>query len=175
MKIDEVKIDEVKVENDKLHIMEAVHCYQSLVGCLKLTANDNALTSLQLVKNASCGYESEIPSNKIIQQVCKQLDEYFAGKRKTFELPLSLAGTPFQQKVWKALQQIPYGKTISYAELAQSIGSPKACRAVGSANGKNPAAIIIPCHRVINADGKLGGYAYGLEIKKQLLDLEQEF
>jgi methylated-DNA-[protein]-cysteine S-methyltransferase len=127
------------------------------------------------VKDEACGLEPEMPDNAIIQQTCKQLDEYFAGKRKIFDLPLSPVGTPFQQKVWKALQQIPYGETISYAQLAQSVDNPKACRAVGSANGKNPVAIIIPCHRVINTGGKLGGYAYGLEIKKQLLDLEQKF
>jgi len=154
--------------------METIHYYQSPVGCLRLTANDKALTALQLLKDVSCESKSEIPSNVIIQQTCKQLDEYFAGKRKTFELPLNPAGTPFQQKVWSALQQIPYGKTISYAQLAQSVDNPKACRAVGSANGKNPIIIIIPCHRVINADGRLGGFACGLEVKKQLLDLEQK-
>ena len=154
--------------------METIHFYQSPVGCLKLTANDDSLTTLQLIKDVSCGSESKLPDNTVIQQTCKQLDEYFAGRRNMFELPLSPAGTFFQQKVWSALQQIPYGKTISYAQLAQSVGNPKACRAVGSANGKNPIAIIIPCHRVINTGGKLGGYAYGLEVKKQLLDLEQQ-
>ena len=147
--------------------------YQSPIGCLKLTATEDALTALQFVEKAACEAKLTIPSNKIIQQVCKQLDEYFTGRRKMFDLPLSLTGTPFQQKVWKALQQIPYGQTISYAQLAQSVGNPKACRAVGSANGKNPVAIIIPCHRVINTGGKLGGDDYGLEVKKQLLDLEE--
>ena len=156
--------------------METTHYYyQSPVGYLKLTANDSALTALQFIKDFSYCFEATMSSNNVIQQVCKQLNEYFAGRRKTFELPLSPAGTPFQQEVWKALQQIPYGKTVSYAQLAQSVGNPKACRAVGSANGKNPVAIIIPCHRVINTGGDLGGYAYGLEVKKQLLDLEQKF
>ena len=154
--------------------METIHYYQSPVGCLKLIATDNALTALHFVRKTSERAETKMPAHAIIQQTCNQLDEYFAGRRKTFELPLNLAGTPFQQKVWKALQQIPYGETISYAQLAQSVGNPKACRAVGSANGKNPLAIIVPCHRVINADGKLGGYASGLEKKKQLLDWEQK-
>ena len=148
--------------------------YQSPIGCLKLTATEDALTALRFVEEAADEAESTMPANRIIQQACKQLDEYFAGKRKRFELPLSLAGTPFQQKVWKELQQIPYGQTVSYAQLAQSVGNPKAFRAVGSANGKNPAAIIVPCHRVINANGQLGGYAYGLGVKKQLLDLERK-
>jgi methylated-DNA-[protein]-cysteine S-methyltransferase len=152
-----------------------MYFYQSPIGCLKLTTNEDALTALQLVDEMACEAESTILSNRIIQQVCKQLDEYFSGKRTMFELPLNPVGTPFQQTVWKALQQIPYGKTISYAQLAQSVDNPKACRAVGSANGKNPIAIIIPCHRVINADGKLGGYASGLENKIQLLDLERKF
>ena len=155
--------------------METTHYYYSPIGCLKLTANEDALRTLQFVDEACCEMKSTMPANSIIQQVFKQLDEYFAGKRKRFDLPLSPAGTPFQQKVWKELQQIPYGQTVSYAQLAQSVGNPKACRAVGSANGKNPVAIIIPCHRVINASGKLGGYAYGLEVKKQLLDLERKF
>jgi len=155
--------------------METTYYYQSPVGCLKLTATNETLTGLQFVKENSCECESKVPSHPVIGQVCNQLDEYFAGKRKGFELPLNLAGTPFQQRVWSELLQISYGKTISYAQLAQSAGNPKACRAVGSANGKNPVAIIVPCHRVINADGKLGGYAYGLEVKKRLLDLEQKF
>jgi methylated-DNA-[protein]-cysteine S-methyltransferase len=154
--------------------METIHYYQSPIGCLELTADDKALKSLGFLNKTACESESKTVSNAVIQQTCKQLDEYFAGKRKVFELPLCPEGTPFQQKVWEALLQIPYGETISYAQLAQSIDNPKACRAVGSANGKNPIAIIIPCHRVINAGGKLGGYSYGLEIKKRLLDLEQK-
>jgi methylated-DNA-[protein]-cysteine S-methyltransferase len=155
--------------------METIYYYRSPIACLKLKANENALTGLQIIKDFSGGYDTIMPAHTIIQQTCGQLDEYFSGLRKTFDLPLSLAGTSFQQKVWKALQQIPYGKTISYAQLAQSVDNAKACRAVGSANGKNPVAIIVPCHRVINADGKLGGFACGVEIKKQLLDWEQIF
>jgi methylated-DNA-[protein]-cysteine S-methyltransferase len=154
---------------------EIVHYYQSPIGVLELTANDTALTGLRLVGAtlAVAQIQTGKSENKIIQQTCSQLDEYFAGKRTVFELPLATEGTRFQEAVWEELQRIPYGKTISYAQLAQAVDNPKACRAAGSANGKNPIAIIIPCHRVINADGKLGGYAYGLDVKKQLLDLEE--
>ena len=108
-----------------------------------------------------------------ITQYCQELDEYFAGKRHHFDVKVHLKGTDFQNKIWTKLQQIPYGKTISYATLAQEAGHPKACRAAGSANGKNPVAIIVPCHRVIAADGGLGGYAYGVGVNKRLLDLEK--
>ena len=102
----------------------------------------------------------------------QQLVEYFAGRRQRFELPLAPAGTPFQQQCWQQLQQIPFGTTISYAELAQRVGNPKASRAVGAANGRNPLPIVIPCHRVIGSSGKLHGFAYGVEIKRLLIDLE---
>ena len=101
-----------------------------------------------------------------------QLREYFAGRRKEFDLPLAPEGTAFQRNVWKCLQSIPYGATISYAELARRAGNPKAARAVGSANGRNQIPIVIPCHRVIAADGTLGGFGGGLTVKQQLLDLE---
>lgn len=101
-----------------------------------------------------------------------QLTEYFAGKRQTFDLPLAPKGTPFQQKVWAELCRIPFGKTISYAELAQRIGQPTAARAVGAANGKNPLPVVIPCHRVIGSNKTLTGYAGGVEIKASLLSIE---
>ncbi|HEX9251693.1 MAG TPA: methylated-DNA--[protein]-cysteine S-methyltransferase [Ignavibacteriaceae bacterium] len=101
-----------------------------------------------------------------------QLNEYFAGTRKEFEVPLDIEGTDFQKKVWNELQKIPYGKTISYKTLSEKLGDVKAIRAVGKANGQNPVAIIIPCHRVIGANGNLVGYAGGLDIKEKLLHLE---
>ena len=101
-----------------------------------------------------------------------QLDEYFAGRRRTFDLALAPRGTPFQLKVWEALRAIPYGATISYGELAARIGNRNASRAVGLANGRNPIAIVVPCHRVISANGSLTGYGGGLDNKKTLLDLE---
>lgn len=107
-----------------------------------------------------------------LDEVCRQLDEYFAGRRQRFELPLAPQGTVFQQAVWQALQSIPYGQTSSYSALAAEIARPKAVRAVGAANGANPIAIIIPCHRVIGRDGSLTGYAGGLPRKALLLRLE---
>lgn len=105
--------------------------------------------------------------------VRRQLTEYFAGKREQFDVPLKLAGTPFQQRVWRELVRIPFGTTITYAELARRIGRPTASRAVGHANGRNPVSIIVPCHRVIGANGKLTGYAGGLENKEWLLGWER--
>ena len=101
-----------------------------------------------------------------------QLDEYFAGKRTTFDIRLSPAGTDFQRRVWRALEDIPYGRTVSYADIARQIGSPKAVRAVGAANGRTPISIVIPCHRVISSDGRLAGYGGGLMNKQRLLELE---
>lgn len=105
--------------------------------------------------------------------VIQQLKEYFAGRLQRFTIPLSLEGTEFQRSVWRALKTIPYGKTVSYGAISKTIGNPKASRAVGAANGQNPVSIIVPCHRVIGASGKLVGYGGGLPIKTALLELEQ--
>jgi methylated-DNA-[protein]-cysteine S-methyltransferase len=110
--------------------------------------------------------------NAAFVEVVDQLQSYFAGERKNFALDLVLEGTDFQKKVWTALQEIPYGETISYKKLAEAVGRPKAVRAVGAANGANPIPIIIPCHRVIGNDGSLTGFGGGLPLKKQLLELE---
>ena len=111
----------------------------------------------------------------VLQEALRQLGEYFDGTRKVFDLPLQPRGTAFQQRVWRALCDIPYGQTRSYTHLAAQIGRPKACRAVGMANHKNPIPILIPCHRVVGADGSLTGYAGGLAMKKALLDLESKY
>ncbi len=108
-----------------------------------------------------------------VGEAVRQLREYFAGERSDFDLPLAPLGTAFQRSVWRQLQEIPYGQTISYGELARRVGNPKASRAVGSANGKNPLPIVIPCHRVIAGDGTLGGFGGGLPTKQTLLALEQ--
>jgi methylated-DNA-[protein]-cysteine S-methyltransferase len=105
--------------------------------------------------------------------VREQLAEYFAGERQTFDVPLAMEGTEFQRAVWSALREIPYGETTSYGELARRLGRPEASRAVGAANGSNPIAVIVPCHRVIGADGSLTGFGGGLERKRTLLDLER--
>ena len=109
-----------------------------------------------------------------LAETVRQLREYFAGSRRDFDLPLALEGTDFQRKVWRKLQEIPYGETISYGELAKRVGNPKASRAVGSANGKNRIPIVIPCHRVIAGDGGLGGFGGGLTTKEKLLAIEGE-
>jgi methylated-DNA-[protein]-cysteine S-methyltransferase len=114
----------------------------------------------------------ELVDDPILREAKRQLSEYFQGKLKRFRLPLDLRGTPFQRKVWRALLDIPYGETRSYAQIAAAIGSPKAVRAVGAANGANPVAIIVPCHRVIASSGGLGGYSAGLDCKRKLLALE---
>ena len=115
-----------------------------------------------------------IRKDEYLREYQKQITEYFAGKRRSFDLPLCLKGTEFQLQVWRALQNIPFGEVRSYKEIAQEIGRPKAFRAVGMANSKNPIPLIIPCHRVIGANGKLTGFANGLEIKSQLLNFESE-
>ena len=145
--------------------------YYSPVGILEIKASNKALISVNLKKDYKAFTSS---NNPVIKETIKQLSEYFEGKRRTFDIPLSPEGTEFQKKVWKELLCIPYGKTISYANLAEAVGNPKASRAVGSANGKNPIPIIIPCHRVIASDKGLGGYAYGLPVKKYLLELENK-
>ena len=108
----------------------------------------------------------------LLAEAARQLDEYFSGRRRQFDLPLDLEGTEFQQRVWEAVSEIPYGQTRTYAQIASTIGSPKAVRAVGAANGANRVAIIVPCHRVVASGGGLGGYGGGLELKRRLLALE---
>jgi methylated-DNA-[protein]-cysteine S-methyltransferase len=110
--------------------------------------------------------------DQALADVRAQMEQYFAGRRTTFELPLKMIGNEFERKVWAALTEIPYGETVSYGEIARQIGHPTASRAVGLANGRNPIAVIVPCHRVIGADGSLTGYGGGLERKRLLLDLE---
>jgi len=115
----------------------------------------------------------QFADHELIWAATAQLKEYFAGQRRRFRLPLALEGSPFQMRVWQALQQIPYGQTRSYQELARAIGAPRAARAVGAANGANPIAILVPCHRVIRSGGELGGYSAGRRLKQFLLDLER--
>lgn len=149
--------------------------YNSPLGEIALTANDDGLTALafQTGKAAIVFDPSHIEDPSKFINVVQQLDEYFANKRKTFELALAPKGTTFQQQVWRALTQIPYGETTSYGWLAKKINNEKAVRAVGSANGANPIALIIPCHRVIGSNGKLTGYAGGLSLKAKLLMHEE--
>lgn len=141
---------------------------QSPCGIVEVQACDQGITAIRFVESEA---SASIPS-AVTTKACEQLSAYFAGELTTFDLPLTPAGTTFQQRVWKALSDIPYGATCSYRDIAEAIDNPKGVRAVGLANGKNPIAIVIPCHRVIGANGKLTGYAGGLHRKATLLELE---
>ncbi|MCB0412442.1 MAG: methylated-DNA--[protein]-cysteine S-methyltransferase [Bdellovibrionales bacterium] len=146
---------------------------KSPVGNLKIVASDKGLAAILWEKmNFKGGPTCEDKTNPILLETERQLIEYFKGERKIFTIELDPIGTEFQQKVWKALQTIPFGETRSYGDLAKQIGKPSASRAVGAANGKNPIAIIIPCHRVIGSSGKLTGFAGGLNVKARLLNFE---
>lgn len=140
----------------------------SPVGPLSLAADDQGL------RRVAFGPGPDSQTSTILHETVRQLRAYFAGELREFSLPLSPQGTAFQTRVWRELCKIPYGQTISYGELARRIGNPKASRAVGLANGQNPIAIVIPCHRVIGANGKLTGYGGGLAIKERLLALEAQ-
>ena len=148
--------------------------YHSPLGILEVTAENESITSLSFsdekILQQHDQPESVVPN--VVKECEKQLDEYFASKRKLFDLQLKPAGTDFQKKVWELLSAIPYGKTISYLELSKLFGNTLAIRAIGSANGKNPIALIIPCHRVIGNDGKLVGYAGKIWRKQWLLEHE---
>jgi len=152
--------------------MKSLFYYSYRICKVGIAEEDGAICRLFFGNGKTpAGFEKgETP---LIKKAGAQLGEYFDGKRKIFELPLVLHGTDFQITVWKALQDIPYGETRSYGQIALIAGNPKASRAVGMANNRNPIAIIIPCHRVIGHDGSLTGYAGGLEVKRQLLELEQ--
>lgn len=147
--------------------------YESPCGPLTLISNGAALTDLQFENPRYTYAPAPAGSDSILDQARRQLDQYFAGKLRVFDLPLAPQGTPFQQRVWQALLTIPYGMTRSYGQQAAAIGSPQASRAVGLANGRNPISIIVPCHRVIGANGSLTGYGGGMARKQLLLELEQ--
>jgi methylated-DNA-[protein]-cysteine S-methyltransferase len=152
------------------------YCYAaSPIGSLLIAGDEEAIHLIGFPKNGKpqkpeAGWTQSMSGP--LAETVRQLREYFAGYRKDFDLPLALGGTDFQRKVWRKLQEIPYGETISYGELAKRVGNPKASRAVGSANGKNRIPIVIPCHRVIAGDGGLGGFGGGLTTKEKLLAIE---
>jgi methylated-DNA-[protein]-cysteine S-methyltransferase len=147
-----------------------IYFYDSPIGTLGIAEYENAISRVCFGKETPAGYT--INETPLISKAVAQLSEYFAGKRKAFDLPLKFNGTEFQRWVWNALLAIPYGETRSYKEIAEYIGNPRACRAVGMANHRNPLAIIVPCHRVVEHGGGLGGYAGGLDVKRCLLGLE---
>ncbi|WP_457559039.1 methylated-DNA--[protein]-cysteine S-methyltransferase [Candidatus Harpocratesius sp.] len=144
--------------------------FKSPIGFLEICANNNVITSIMFIESP------RTPSNpnEITNNAINQLEKYFNHELTKFDLPLALEGTIFQRKVWSELINIPYGKITTYKEIAEKIGNSKAVRAVGNANGKNPIAIVIPCHRVIQTGGKLGGYSAGISKKKWLLTHERK-
>jgi len=148
------------------------HWYQSPFGNLLVTGNRSALSTLTFPNKNAIVADQWIKDPGQFKEVCRQLDHYFAGDLKTFELPLAPRGTRFQQSVWAELMKIPYGDTTSYGVIAKKLDNPKAVRAVGSANGRNPIPVIIPCHRVVGSDGSLTGFGGGLPTKSFLLNLE---
>ena len=147
--------------------------YETMIGNIMIAEDGSAITNL-CVEGSLDTAGMQRGETPLLGRAADALRSYLAGKREAFaNLPLNPRGTPFQKQVWQALLEIPYGQTISYGQLAEAIGNPKAVRAVGGANGKNPIFIIIPCHRVIGANGSLTGFAYGVELKKSLLEVEK--
>lgn len=141
----------------------------SPIGLIRIVENAGAICAIEWTKDTPCA-----PQTPLLQEAVRQLNAYFDGQLREFDLPLHMEGTPFRMKCWQALCTIPYGKTISYGEEARRIGQPKAVRAVGGANHHNPISIVVPCHRVIGADGTLTGYGGGMHIKAWLLEHEQK-
>jgi len=144
----------------------------SPVGKLRLVASEKGLVAIDVRNHTKQETTIDASAQAILIKTKKQLEQYFAGTRTSFDVALDLVGTEFQVQAWRALGRIPFGKTISYGQQAKNMKKPKAFRAVGSANGMNPVPIIVPCHRVVASDGSLGGYSLGLKMKKQLLAIE---
>ena len=151
--------------------MDNLYFYDTNLGIIGIKDNNKAITEIFFSKDK---IGDNIKETDLIKECFRQLKEYFGGTRKEFNVPIEVKGTEFQNKVWKALLNIPYAKTCSYKDIAKNIGNENASRAVGNANNKNPLPIFIPCHRVIGSNGKLIGYAGGLDIKIKLLELERE-
>lgn len=147
----------------------AIYYYNTIIGKIGIEEENENIIAVHFGEIKD---KKEIRETKLIKEASIQLFEYLEGKRKEFDLPLNPIGTDFMRNVWKALTSIPYGTTASYEDIAKKVNSPKACRAVGLANNKNPIPIFIPCHRVIGKNGKLVGYGGGLDIKEKLLDIE---
>lgn len=145
------------------------YSYETILGSVTFVEEDGALLAIATHR----AYEGKRLETSLIKEAYRQLSEYLIGERKSFDLPLKPRGTVFQLQVWKALCDIPYGETRSYKQIAEAIGNPKAVRAVGMANNRNPMLIVVPCHRVIGANGKLVGYGAGIEKKEFLLKLEK--
>lgn len=150
--------------------MKYKHTYKTIIGNIEIIEEDEHIIGVNF--NTESNVEDK--ETELIEETYRQISEYLERERKTFDIPIKMQGTEFQKKVWKELTKIPYGETRSYKQIAENIGNPKACRAVGMANHNNPIAIIVPCHRVIGTNNKLVGYAGGLAIKEKLLKIEQK-
>ncbi len=146
--------------------------YDTVIGKIIIEESEEKISRIEIV-NGTEKFDGKEEETELINKTYKELNEYFRGKRKTFDIPLKIEGTEFQKKVWNELLEIPYGETRSYLDIAKRVGNPKASRAVGMANYNNKIIIIIPCHRVIGSNKKLIGYAGGLDVKEKLLKLEQ--
>ncbi len=152
--------------------MDNLYFYDTPIGRVGITANEEVVTGVFFGEpDEQCGYK--IHETPLIKETAAQLKEYFAGTRKSFRVPLEMAGTAFQKAVWDALLKIPYGKTASYGDIAKAIGKPMASRAVGGACHMNPIPLLVPCHRVVGSDGSLTGFGGGLSVKEFLLNLEK--
>ena len=143
------------------------HCFNSPIGAVRLTEEDGSITRIELIDATDA-----TTATPLQRETARQILAFLRGERQQLEFPIRMVGTPFQQRVWHALRQIPYGATRTYGEIAVEIGNPRASRAVGMACNKNPLLLIVPCHRVIGANGKLTGFAYGTDAKQRLLELE---
>lgn len=152
--------------------MKSIYYYETQMGKLGIVADESAVSQI-LFEGFEPPNEIESCETEIHAKTADQLNEYFSGRRKEFSIPLAPAGTAFQRAVWLELQKIPYGETRTYRQIAEAVGRPKACRAVGAANHNNPIPFLIPCHRVIGTGGGLTGYAGGIDMKQRLLLLEQ--
>lgn len=153
--------------------MEYWNTYKTRIGTIRIVENENKISRIETVKVNTEYFRGEKIETTLIKKAYKQILEYLEGKRKEFTLALLIKGTKFQEKVWNALLEIPYGETRTYGEISKKIGNEKASRAVGRASHNNPIMIVVPCHRVIGSNKKLVGYAGGLDIKETLLKLEQ--
>jgi methylated-DNA-[protein]-cysteine S-methyltransferase len=150
--------------------MKNIFVFQTKIGPVAIEDNGTEITDVNVISEDQ---SIEMNETSLLKNAAQQLNEYLEGRRNSFDLPLNPKGTDFQKKVWAALCDIPYGETRSYKQIAECVGNPKACRAVGMANNKNPIMIFIPCHRVVGSDGRLTGYAGGLDMKEKLLSLEK--
>lgn len=176
-KLDKTILDEIHRKNNRLKTIcedakEYMKTCKTRIGNITIVADGDYITAIFLGKD-KIPKNIEVKETNIIKKASEEIIQYLDGKLKEFSVPVKPKGTEFQMEVWQALKNIPYGKTRSYRDIAEAIGKPKACRAVGMANGKNPIPIIIPCHRVINKNGTLGGFSCGLEVKKKLLEIEK--